>query len=111
MAEIKVTKKVQTPSHTVEHIHISKLGNGYHVRHHVKSNETKRIPGGGHMPMPTTDPEPMAFTGPKAKKMMLAHVGDLSDQMGLSVGAGTGDGGGQGGNLPGAAQPAPTTSS
>lgn len=109
MAEVKIEKKVtKTPTKKVSDIHIKKMGNGYHVRHE-HDPEMKRIPGGGQMPVHGASPEPMVFSGAKAKKMMLAHVGNLSDQMGLGIGAGTGDGGGEGGNVAGAAQPAAVT--
>ena len=84
------------------------MGNGYHVRHEHEP-EMKRIPGGGQMAVHGASPEPMVFSGAKAKKSMLQHVNNLSDQMGAGLGTGNGDGGGQGGNIAGSAQPSPTT--
>ena len=108
MAEVSVTKKkVSGPKHSVEHIHVRKMGNGYHVQHHI---EAKMPParGAGNMPMPPNQPEPMVFSGPKGAKMARAHVNDLMDQMGQGIGAGTGDGGGAGGNVAGLQQPEAT---
>ena len=109
MSEVKVTKKVTTPTHKITHISVERMGNGYKVHHRKESNETKRVPGGGHIPMPVEQSDPMVFSGSKAAKMAKSHVGSLMDQMGDGLGTGNGDGGGQGGNIAGAAQPAPTT--
>lgn len=109
MAEVSITKKsTKTAGKRVKEIHIRRVGNAIQV-HHEREPEMKRIPGGGQMPVHGPSPEPTSFVGPKALKQMRAHVGDLSDQMGMGVGAGTGDGGGEGGDVPGAERPAPVT--
>lgn len=56
-----------------------RAANGFTVHHELEPKQVRQ-PGGMMMSQHEPDPEPAVFSGPKAKKQMLAHIASLNDQ-------------------------------